>query len=739
MNRIREQRPSTLRHDLFGGLASAAVAIPLAMGYGMFAFSALGDSYFAFGALAGLYAAALAGIVCVALGDRTRMIYAPRITTTFFLGALLHSLVGVPADGLRDGGLHVAILAFFAIILLGGALQAAFGMMRLGSLLRFTPHPVMAGLQNAAAALLFLVQLGNVCGFDRSIPFTAITAHLGEVKPLSVAISLVTFTVMWNARAITTKIPPLLVGIGIGTALHFGIVAAGFASHLGPVIGMPGAVQSPVPLNHIGSWSGAPDLLNLLPLIVGGAFALAVVAALDALLCAKLAMPADGPKEDGNRLLVRLGLGNMASACFGGITSGINIGPSIVNRNFGAKSSLSVLINVAVVLAVIFVLFPVVSYMPRAVLSATIMVIAVQHIDPWSIDLVRRIGAAASRHRVLMLLDLLVVAAVAVLSITIDIVLAFFIGLVIAIALFVARVSRSNIRRLYRCDTIRSRKARGQQQTAVLEKLGGQILVLELQGVLFFGSAETLSEEIERLAASDTRTVILDLQRVTEVDATGMRILREIQLALAREHRHLAFAIAESSELATRLDGAGIIDVIGRERLFVDVDRAIEWAEDDVLHVDATKAEGDELSLAEIDLCAGLADAEIGMLERYLHRATYARGSVIFRQGDRSNQLFIMASGRASARLHQSSGSDIRLATFAPGTFFGELAILDAGPRSATLTADDDVGCYVLTAEKFAALMGDAPPVAIKLLANLGRELSGRLRRANRTIHQLES
>ena len=740
MNRIREQRPSTLRHDLSGGLASAAVAIPLAMGYGMFAFSALGDSYFAFGALAGLYAAAAAGIVCVALGDRTRMIYAPRVTTTFFLGALLHSLVAAHADSLRDGGMHVALLAFFAIVLLGGALQAAFGVMRLGTLLRFTPHPVMAGLQNAAAALLFLVQLGNVCGFDRSVPFTAITAHLGEVKPMSVAIALVTFTAMWNARRITTRIPPLLVGIGVGTALYFGLVAAGFGPSLGPVIGTPGPVESPAPLHHLGSAPEANDLWNLLPLIVGGAFALAVVAALDALLCAKLATPPGGPKEDGNRLLVRLGLGNVASACFGGITSGINIGPSIVNRTFGARSSLSVLVNAAAVLAVIFVLFPVVSYLPRAVLSAAIMVIAVQHIDPWSVDLVRRIaGAPASRHRVLMLLDLLVVAAVALLSITINIVLAVFIGIVIAIALFVARVSRSNVRRLYRCDTLRSRKARGQQQTALLEKLGGQILVLELQGVLFFGSAETLSEEIERLAAADTRTVILDLQRVTEIDATGMRILREIHLALAHGDRHLALALAEGGELATRLGEAGIVDAIGRERLFADVDRAIEWAEDDLLRGDGKEAERGELPLAEIDLCSGLAGEEIAMLERYLRRATYARGSVIFRQGDRGEELFIVARGRASARLVQPSGGDIRLATFAPGTFFGELAILDAGPRSATLIADDDVGCYVLTAAKFTALMRDAPPVAIKLLANLGRELSGRLRRANRTIHQLES
>jgi CRP-like cAMP-binding protein len=413
--------------------------------------------------------------------------------------------------------------------------------------------------------------------------------------------------------------------------------------------------------------------------------------------------------------------------------------PEHRNRTFGAKSSVSVLINAAALLAVIFVLFPVVSQMPRVVLSAAIMVIAVQHIDPWSMDLVRRIGTDASGHRALMALDLAVVAAVALLAITINIVLAVFIGIIVAIALFIARISRSNIRRSYRCDVIRSRQARGQQQAAMLEKLGAEILVLELQGVLFFGSAETLCEDIERLASSGTRTVILDLRRVTEVDATGARILLEIHLWLARRHQQLALALVEGSEVASRLAGTGTMVAIGNQWFFADVDRAMESAEDDVLRMEAPETRRDGLPLAEVDLCSGLADSDIAVLESHMRHTTYPRGGVIFRQGDPGKELFIVTSGRASARLSQPSGGDIRLATFAPGTVFGELAILDAGPRSATVVADDDVGCWVLGDVQFSALMASAPHIAIKLLANLGRELSGRLRRANRTIHQLES
>src|SRR6266702_1355627 len=79
----------------------------------------------------------------------------------------------------------------------------------------------------------------------------------------------------------------------------------------------------------------------------------------------------------------------------------------------------------------------------------------------------------------------------------------------------------------------------------------------------------------------------------------------------------------------------------------------------------------------------------------------------------------------------------LRLVSFAPGTVFGELAVLDKGPRSASIFADEDVVAYSLSETDFAALREREPAVAIKILAGLGRELSGRLRRANRTIHQL--
>jgi len=327
---------------------------------------------------------------------------------------------------------------------------------------------------------------------------------------------------------------------------------------------------------------------------------------------------------------------------------------------------------------------------------------------------------------------------VAVLSIAVNIVLAVFIGVAIAVLLFVVRMSRSVVRRTYRCDAVRSRKSRTTEDMDTLERKGAGILVMELQGALFFGTAETLANDIEA-ASKDTRYVILDLRRVTEIDSTGARILLDIQADLARKGARLAISIAPRSEIALRLADFVTSHGSSLERTFDDVDRAIEWAEDELLRGDKeAPSPGREMPLEQVGILNSFGPQDIAAIKNYLTRVTYSAGQTIFSEGDPGRELFIVVKGTASANLRQVEGGTIRLATFAPGAIFGELAILDSGPRSASVVAGEDVVAYSLSDEKFTALAAQVPAVAIRLLASLGRELSGRLRRANRTIHQLE-
>jgi MFS superfamily sulfate permease-like transporter len=721
------------RGEIIAGLVSSAVAIPLAMAFGMFAFVTLGDEYFAYGAMAGLISAVVAGLVCVVFGDRSTRVYAPRVTTTFFLGLLLNSLLqrATGADGAPD--VAATLLVFFAIILLGGLLQALFGLMRLGSLIKFAPQPVMAGFQNMAALLLFLVQLGNVLGFDHNIRFTRVFGAIGEARPMSVLIAALAFVAMWNARRLTTKVPPVLVGLGCGIIAYYAVVLAGFGGLLGPVIGP--LTASAAMRTVLVDFSGLPmaePLEHSAPVIVSSALALAVIAAIDALLCAKLTSRPGEISAGDDKLLVRLGIANAISASFGGITSGINIGPSLTNRAFGGRSSISVVVNAAAVLVAATLLFPLLAYIPRAVLSAAIMVIAVQHIEPWTWKLAGRLIAPGTPQRGAVALDLGVAVFVSLLSIAINIVLAVFIGIGLAVLLFVLRMSKSNIRKMYRCDTVRSRRFRSPEELEVLHRDGASVLVIELQGPLFFGTADRLAQIVGRETTAGTTVLLLELRRITEIDSTGARILGDIDAALRLRGVELALILSARTETAARL-----ADIFQHDRFFPDIDRALEWTEDELLQKAGTKP-SPELPLDRVPLLRDFTPDQLEELRGRLEPVAWPAGHVIFHRGDPGSALYLVTKGRASVHLRHDDG-DIRLATFAAGAVIGELALLDRGPRSATVTVDEDLAAFGLSETSFASLCRQQPDIAIKLLAALGRELSVRIRYANLTIQQLES
>ena len=145
-----------------------------------------------------------------------------------------------------------------------------------------------------------------------------------------------------------------------------------------------------------------------------------------------------------------------------------------------------------------------------------------------------------------------------------------------------------------------------------------------------------------------------------------------------------------------------------------------------------------ELAFDRLPLLSEFEPDQIERLRAWLEPVAWPAGHVIFRRGDPGSSLYFVTRGRASVHLLHDDG-DIRLVTFAPGAVFGELAILDRGPRSATITVDEDLKGFGLSEASFSALCRDEPDIAIKLLSALGRELSVRVRYANMTILQLES
>ena len=294
------------------------------------------------------------------------------------------------------------------------------------------------------------------------------------------------------------------------------------------------------------------------------------------------------------------------------------------------------------------------------------------------------------------------------------------------------------IRREVGGDIVRSKRLRSPDETHILDSDGHRIWLIELQGALYFGTAERLIRRIESLADA-VDWAILDFRRVHAIDqAAAELILRASRYGGDVPEMLFAAATREGRMAAFAHDLAA-----GRENIvFGDADAALQWCEDRLIGRAATGL-GTQFALAGLSIFAGLSAAEIRLLERVVKPLAFAAGEVIIREGDAGRLLFVLARGTVGVRLKggeaDGHGHGKRIATFGPGVSFGEMALFDGGRRSADIVAEERVTCYGFAVEDLREIGKEHPGLLTAILSNVARELSQRLRRANEEIRALES
>lgn len=717
---------STIRGDVAGGLTAAVLSIPASIGYGVLALHGLGDQYVAHAILAGLFGATLVPLAALSLGSRSATIYAPRSILALLLGSVVLQTI-VPAARAGNGwSVQQTLTVLFLVILLAGVFQALFGALGVGTLIKYIPAPVMAGFQNAVALLILVAQIDTLAA-----------------QPLGLAVGLGTALVIWRTRVWSSRIPPVIAGLLAGTGAYYALALLGFGSGLGRALGpIPQVIPSPAYLVGFLRLPDQPELWPALPALVGAALSLAVVASLDILLCAKTLDGVTGRKGESSQELLRLGLANVVASCFGSLLSGINLGSSTANHRAGGRTALSALVAALTVLAVALFGGPLIALLPRVVVAGTLVVVAVELVDRWSVRLLRDLVTRRTADWRMPAVDLGVVVLVATVTIALNLMAAVAVGVALAVASFLLRMSRSVVRRSYRGDVVRSHRTRAPALMEALTREGRRLVVFELDGPIFFGTAEDLANRVEAILREDVLVVILDLRRVNDVDSTGGRIVAQVCDRVRREKKHLLLSHPEAHpRVARALRGFGVHAAVGAAAIFPDTDAALERGEDlliEALRVEA--AEGDELPVGRLPAFEGLTPDECAIAAGLLVRRHYRAGEAVIKEGNQDRSLFLIARGTASVKIDlPGPARSKRLATFSAGTVFGEVALLDKQPRSATVTADADLICYELSEDGFDTLTSTHPRIAIHLLMNIGAELSRRLRRSTATVSQLES
>lgn len=525
----------TWRGDLLAGLTVGIVALPLALAFGVSSGA---------GAESGLVTAIIAGIVAAVFGGSNIQVSGPTGAMVVVLGPIIASH-GMGALGI--------------VCLLAGAMVLAMGLLRLGQTVSFIPWPVIEGFTLGIAVIIFLQQVPSALGVQAGSSSNALVAAIQgaagidwSVAAWTLLIVAVVVAIMVLTPRITSTVPGSIIAIVVAAA-----AAAWLKLPVATIGELPSSLTPPsMPTADLATWTA----------LIGPAFTVAALAAIESLLSARVAASiSDTGPVDADRELVGQGLASIASGFFGGMPATGAIARTAVNIRSGGRTRASAIVHSIVLLAVIYVGSQAVATIPLAALSGVLMVTSVKMVP---VRTARVILSSTRSAATIFILTALV-------TVSVDLIYAVGIG-ILAAAFF-------SLRALASTSGVHRQELPGPAQPG-----DERIALFRIDGALFFGAAERVLARVE--AISGVSVVVLRMSQVQILDATGAQALTELVTGLeARGITVLIKGIRESHmKVATRVGVIGSLRVT--EHLFDDLAPAVAHARSHVARELAAKA-----------------------------------------------------------------------------------------------------------------------------------------------------
>ena len=720
--------------DFWGGLAAMLVALPSAIAFGVAIYLPLSASHAAQGALAGILGATALGLIAPAMGGTNRLITAPCAPAAAVLAAFAFEFI-------QGGGEPGAAMVMLSMLgLAAGLLQIFFGTVRLGQLIKYMPYPVVSGYLSGVGLYIIAGQVPKLLGVPKSMHFWESLGASGAWQWQGMFVGAVTIIVMLGAPYVTKLVPAAILGLLAGVAAYFGLGMADPAlltlEGNALVVGSLGNGGISFIDAIAGRWQAMGDIgIGEIKHIAVPALTLAVLLSIDTLKTCVVLDALTRSRHNSNRELIGQGLGNVASSVIGGIPGAGTMGATLVNISSGAQSRLSGVMEGMLSLVAFLVLGTLISWVPVAALAAILIVIGVRMIDRHSFTLLRQRST---------ILDFAVIAAVIVTALTVSLIAASGVGVALAVVLFIReQIGVQVVRHKVYGNQSFSKQIRLHEDMKILEQKGDQAVIFELQGSLFFGTANQLYTILEP-EIKTRKYILLDMRRVSTIDVTAAHMLEQIRDMMAEKGGFLVFSQLPRN-LPSGLDIQGYFSQIGltpyksAARIFSELDGAQEWVENRILKESGVDHAMEKLlDLHELELFKGRKETTLAALELHLGKCSFKAGEKIFARGDAGDELFLIRKGSVRILLPLDNGQSHHISSFSRGDFFGEMTFLDGDTRSADAIAFTDAELFVLSRKSFDDFADEHKKVAMNLIECLASTLASRLRYTNVELQALE-
>lgn len=528
---IRRYSREQFFKDIVAGIIVGIVALPLAIAFAI----ASGVS-----PEKGIITAVIAGFIISALGGSRVQIGGPT-------GAFIVIVYGI----VQEFGLNGLIIATF----LAGIFLVVMGLAKLGTVIKFIPFPLIIGFTSGIAIIIFSSEVKDILGLPvEKVPaeFTGkwelYFRHLGEVNIYALLTGAATILLVMLWPRVSHKIPGSLIAILVTTAM-----AQLFHLPLDTIGTKFGTIPSAFPMPQFPHIS-----LDTFKLLIKPAFTIALLGAIESLLSAVVADGMTGGNHRSNTELIAQGVANIFSSLFGGIPATGAIARTATNIKNGGRTPVAGIIHALTLLLIMLFAGKWAALIPMATLAGILMVVA-YNMSEWK-NFISVVKGSKSDAAVLLVTFLL--------TVLIDLTVAIQIGMVLAVFLFMGRMTQISYVKQLSADAMDIKLGATQIQ------LPEGVEVFEVNGPLFFGAAYKFKDAL-RIVERPTKVLIIRMEYVPVIDATGIRILKEIIKDIQQRGTRLILCEVQSDQVMTELQKSRLVFQVGKANIVGSFEEAI--------------------------------------------------------------------------------------------------------------------------------------------------------------------